>query len=132
MVCVFNSMPTDPLFGRTMEMRHGVGLGGSTLMNAGLYSRPAQSEFDSYWPALWNSETTLKYFKRFENYLADTNLPENHGTGGPVTVTASSLQMLGKAWLDRAVESGVGRIVDGGSGEDNVTGVYQVYPASLN
>ena len=123
----FISKPNKKLLGRTLDIVLGRTLGGSTGINAGLYSRPAQEEFDLYWPDKWKSKDVLPFFKMFENYHGPTNAIDNHGTDGLLTVQPPShAHTYSSAWLKAAEQATINVVIDGSSGLNNESGVYRL------
>ena len=125
----FNSMPNPGLLDRVSQIVAGNALGGTTVVNANLYSRPAQEEFDQFWPDGWKSDDTLGFYRRAENFQCPTDVPENHGTGGPVTITPGTNQTLGSAWVEAAQRAGLDVIYDGAGGANNKSGVFKLQTA---
>ena len=122
----FISKPNKDLFNRPLDIKVGSTLGGSTGINAGLYSRPAQEEFDLYWPEKWKGNDVLPYFRQLENYQAVTGASENHGTDGLLTVQRPSHHhTYSSAWLMAAEKAGINVTADGASGSNDEIGVYR-------
>jgi len=65
---------------------HGKGLGGSSMINAAIYSRGHPWDFNN-WEALgnsgWSYNDVLKYFKKTENCFLGDTCDSYHGTDGP-------------------------------------------------
>jgi len=120
------SAPNDKLLGRPLEVLFGNTLGGSTSINAGLYSRPAQEEFEM-WPEKWKSRDVLPFFKKLENYQGPMGVSKNHGKDGLLTVQPPShYHTLSEAWIEAAKKAGIDVVVDGASGSNNDTGIYHL------
>lgn len=82
----------DPnLGGRQMYWPRGRGWGGSSSINAMVYTRGNAYDYD-HWSQLgnagWSYESVLPYFKRAEDFSGDGD-EEYHGTGGPLSVQKS-------------------------------------------
>lgn len=84
----FNTVPQPGLNGRIGYQPRGKGLGGSSAINAMVYIRGHQSDYD-HWASLgnsgWSYSDVLPYFKRSENNTEFDG--EYHGKGGPLNVT---------------------------------------------
>ena len=118
------SIPNDKLLGRPLEVIFGNTLGGSTSINAGIYSRPAQEEFDM-WPEKWKSRDVLSFFKKFENYQGPMGVSTNHGKDGLLTIQPPSHHhSFSDAWIEAAKKVGIDVVVDGASGSNNSSGLY--------
>ena len=65
-------------------------LGGSSSINAMIYTRGNREDFDR-WAALgaegWSYQEILQYFKESEDFRGTGGKSEFHGTGGPLTVS---------------------------------------------
>ncbi|RPD63910.1 GMC oxidoreductase [Lentinus tigrinus ALCF2SS1-6] len=95
----FATVPQKHLDGRVIPQTRGKGLGGSSLINFGLFDRGSAAEYDAI-EALgnpgWNWNEFLKYFKKSETvlptdpdhakqyHLAEAD-PKWHGDSGPIT-----------------------------------------------
>jgi len=85
----FMSEPEPGLFGRRLSLPRGRMLGGSSSMNAMLYTRGNRADFDTwvseYAASGWGYADVLPYFKRHE---ANAEIRDDfHGTSGEVHVT---------------------------------------------
>jgi choline dehydrogenase len=115
--------PQAALGGRRVAWPAGCLVGGSSAINAMIYCRghresydrwqhPGGSESDS--PA-WNYEALLPYFRRGEDF--DGGESVDHGTGGPIGVSASCYPTaLTDAFLRGCEELGIRRTDDFNSG----------------
>lgn len=89
---------------------HGKVLGGSSSINAMVYTRGNKHDYDR-WATVhgaegWGWEDVLPYFKKSENFQADGD-QEFHGHDGPLVVTKPSfLTGLGRAFVDAVKEIG--------------------------
>ncbi|MFL5708083.1 MAG: GMC family oxidoreductase [Chloroflexota bacterium] len=84
----FETVPQPELDGRRMHYPQGRTLGGSTSINAMIYIRGNQLDYDE-WESLgnagWGYDGVLPYFRKSENNERLVN--EYHGSGGPLNVT---------------------------------------------
>ncbi|MEY2415793.1 MAG: choline dehydrogenase [Ilumatobacteraceae bacterium] len=89
---------------RSVSVRRGRVMGGSSTVNGGVFVRATPADFDG-WAALGNDEWSfvkvLPFLKRMED---DRDFPdaEIHGAGGPIPVSrpnASELHSLSKAFV---------------------------------
>jgi choline dehydrogenase-like flavoprotein len=103
----FHTVPQPALNGRQGYQPRGKGLGGSSAINAMVYTRGHRSDYDN-WAALgnpgWSYEEVLRYFRRAE----DNNqfAAPYHGVGGPLGVSESqSDNPLRQVWLQPAREA---------------------------
>lgn len=83
----FNTVEQPGLNGRRGYMPRGKVMGGSSSINAMVYSRGHRDDYDQ-WAAQgnagWSYDDVLPYFKRAENNENGAN--EFHGSGGPLNV----------------------------------------------
>jgi len=83
----FNTTPQKELNNRICYQPRGKALGGSSSINAMIYIRGVQQDYDR-WRELgcegWGFEDVLPYFKKSENREAGSN--EYRGAGGPLNV----------------------------------------------
>lgn len=83
----YETVPQKGLNGRIGYQPRGRGLGGSSAINAMIYIRGHQYDYDQ-WAALgahgWSYADVLPYFKRAEHNERGGN--EYHGAGGPLNV----------------------------------------------
>lgn len=103
------SEPNKNMKNRRVEIYRGQTYGGTTKINGGLWSRPPQSEFDSWAIPGWSGShnDTLNYFLRIENfegYVAPSAAAggPRHGVGGPVTVSYGTKQKYAQTFLEAA------------------------------
>lgn len=124
----FTTKPHQGLHNRIGYQPRGKCLGGSSAINASLYVRGHQKDYDD-WAELgcngWGWRDVLPYFKRSENNQLGGN--ELHGDKGPLQVSNQpSLHELSHAFVTAAVESGIPIIDDFNSAEQEGVGLYQV------
>lgn len=104
----FETEPEIELNNRKLYWPRGRGLGGSSSINAMIYTRGHPYDYDD-WAKLglvnWNYQNLLKYFKRAENFLAGEN--QYHGINGPLNVSIPNSSHAGnRAFLSAAKEAG--------------------------
>lgn len=104
----FETIPQKGLNGRKGYQPRGKCLGGSSVVNAMIYTRGHRSDYD-HWNALgnpgWSYDDLLPYFKKSENNLGLKD--HYHGNEGPLYV--SNLQSdnpFQKIYLNAAAEAG--------------------------
>lgn len=124
----FQTVPQAGLNGRRGYQPRGRGLGGSSAINAMVYTRGHRSDYD-HWAALgnagWSYEELLPYFKRSESNASIRD--GYHGSDGPLHV--SDLQTRNpfhQIYLDAARETGYPLNPDFNGAEQEGIGIYQV------
>lgn len=102
----FETESEPNLKGRNLYWPRGKGWGGSSSINAMVYTRGNSWDYD-HWTQLgnqgWSYESVLPYFKKAENFSGDGDV-EYHGTGGPLQVKKSDVQT--DVLLDEFVKAG--------------------------
>ena len=102
----FETEPESNTAGRKLYWPRGKGWGGSSAINAMIYTRGHSSDYD-HWRQLgnpgWSYDDVLPYFKRAENYEGDGD-EDFHGQGGPLNVKKSTRE--DDILLDKFVEAG--------------------------
>jgi choline dehydrogenase len=102
----FETEPENNTAGRKLYWPRGKGWGGSSSINAMIYTRGHSSDYD-HWRQLgnpgWSYDDVLPYFKRAENYEGDGD-EEYHGKDGPLNVKKSTRS--DDILLDKFVEAG--------------------------
>lgn len=124
----FETVPQPGLNGRRGYQPRGKALGGSSAINAMIYTRGHRSDYD-HWAALgntgWSYDEVLPYFRKAEHNerLHD----EFHGQGGPLHVgELRSGNPWQQRWLQAAREAGFALNDDfNGASQDGI-GLYQV------
>jgi choline dehydrogenase-like flavoprotein len=122
------SDPEPGLAGRQRYLPRGRTLGGSSSVNAMVYIRGNRADYDG-WAALghdsWGWDDVLPYFIRAEDN--ERGADELHGAGGPLSVIdGRSRYGTCAAFIEAAIEAGIGRNDDfNGPAQDGV-GWYQV------
>ena len=131
---------------RTEVVHSGHGLGGSTLINGGSWTRPHKSQVDSwetvFGNAGWNWDNLVQYMHRIEHARAPNQKqidaghyfdPQCHGTNGTIHVgfrdTGEAYSPVVKALMDTASKEGVPVQKDVGCGDPH--GVSMI-PNTLN
>lgn len=124
----FETVPQKGLNGRRGYQPRGKCLGGSSAINAMIYTRGHRSDYD-HWNALgnpgWSYDELLPYFKKSENNLALKD--HYHGYEGPLYV--SNLQSdnpFQQIYLNAAAEAGYSINHDFNGAEQEGLGIYQV------
>lgn len=107
---MYQSEPEPQLAGRRIYVPRGKVLGGSSAINAMVYSRGQPSDFAD-WEALgnpgWGWPDVLAAYRRMEDhYLGQSSL---HGSGGPITVSRQDGEVhpLARTFVTAAAEAGV-------------------------
>lgn len=124
----YDTVPQKGLNGRTGYQPRGRGLGGSSAINAMVYIRGAQWDYDN-WAALgcdgWSFDDVLPYFKRAEhNERGDDDY---HGTGGPLNVMDQHYANPGSsAFVEAAAQLQYPRNEDFNGAKQDGFGLYQV------
>ena len=102
----FETEPETNTAERKLYWPRGRGWGGSSSINAMIYTRGHSSDYD-HWRQLgnpgWSYDDVLPYFKRAENYEGDGD-SEFHGKNGPLNVKKSDRD--DDILLDKFVEAG--------------------------
>lgn len=83
----FVSEPEPGLDGRSLEVPRGKGLGGTALINGGVYNRGNPSDFNQLAAQGlqgWDFASVLPYFKRVENHWKGDN--DYHGASGEISI----------------------------------------------
>ena len=124
----FKTTPQPGLGGRRGYQPRGKTLGGSSSINAMVYTRGHRSDYDA-WAALgnpgWSYADVLPYFRRAEHNerLADAF----HGQGGPLNVAdPRSPSGFAELWLAAAEAQGLQRNADFNGAEQEGIGLYQL------
>jgi choline dehydrogenase len=105
----FSSGPEPHLDGRELFVPRGRALGGSSSMNAMMYTRGRPIDFDSWREAGcpgWGYEDVLPYFRRLENN--ERGASEFRGVGGPMNVAEQrDPRPLTRRFLEAAEGAGI-------------------------
>lgn len=120
----------DPgTLGRQSYWPRGKVIGGSSSINAMVYVRGQQADFDD-WAALgnpgWAAADIMPVYKRMENNLAGAD--EWRGSGGPLTITdmAGSVHPLAAEFLSAAKAAGIARNPDYNGSDQEGVSTYQI------
>ena len=120
--------PDPGLNGRTIGYARGRVLGGCSSINAMIYMRGQQGDYD-HWASLgnrgWGWNEVLPVFKRSEDYQHGAD--EFHGAGGELRVEERrvSWQIL-DAWRDAAEECGIPKIAEFNRGDNFGNAYFQM------
>jgi choline dehydrogenase len=111
----YNTVPQAEFNGRRGFQPRGKVMGGSSSVNAMVYTRGNHQDYDN-WVALgnpgWSYNEVLPLFKRAENSEC-FGATDYHGTGGPLNVCyLRSPSTINQAFLDACVEQGLPRTTD--------------------
>ena len=126
---MYETEPVPGLDGRTSYWPRGRVLGGSSSINAMVYSRGQASDFEE-WEARgnpgWGWRDVLASYKRLEDH--DLGQGPWHGSGGPVHVTAidGAAHPLSRLFLKAAAEAGLSVNADLNGETIEGAGFYQI------
>ncbi len=130
----FDTVPQAGLNGRKGYQPRGRGLGGSSAINAMIYTRGHPSDYDQ-WAALgntgWSFPEVLPYFLRSEHNVrferSEHDQNEWHGRGGPLWVSdLRSDSPFHQRYLDAAQQAGFLLNDDFNGATQEGLGLYQV------
>ncbi|WP_028223900.1 GMC family oxidoreductase [Paraburkholderia ferrariae] len=124
----FQTTPQKGLQGRRGYQPRGKALGGSSAINAMVYTRGHHSDYDD-WAALgnegWAWNDVFPYFKRSEHNERLGN--EWHGRGGPLWVSdLRTDNPFQRRWLEAGRQCGLPITDDFNGAEQEGVGIYQV------
>ena len=125
----YQTVAQNGLGGRKGYQPRGRGLGGSSLINAMIYTRGQPQDYDG-WAALgckgWGWADVLPYFKRSEDNSRGADV--RHGVGGPLHVSDLSYRNPAvDAFVEAAVQAGYPRNADFNGESQEGVGPYQVF-----
>ncbi|MBV9287741.1 MAG: GMC family oxidoreductase N-terminal domain-containing protein [Hyphomicrobiales bacterium] len=128
----YETVPQAGFGGRKGYQPRGRGLGGSSLINAMIYTRGQPQDYDA-WAALgckgWGWSDVLPYFKRSEDNARGADA--FHGAGGPLHVSDLAYRNPAvEAFLAAAVQAGFPRNGDFNGASQEGVGPYQVFQKS--
>src|SRR6185437_1301632 len=120
--------PEAQLDNRSLYWPRGKVLGGSSSINAMIYIRGHQHDYDR-WRDLgnagWGYSDVLPYFKKSENQ--ENGASEFHGSDGPLQVSnLRSPNPLSEAFVEAAEQCGYSRNPDFNGAQQEGFGFYQV------
>ena len=124
----FETIPQPGLNGRRGYQPRGKVLGGSSSVNAMVYTRGHRADYDA-WAAEgntgWAYEDLLPYFKRAENN--ERGADAWHGVGGPLNVKdLASPNRCDRPFIDACKQAGLHENADFNGPEQEGVGMYQV------
>ena len=124
----FETVPQPGLNGRRGYAPRGKALGGSSSINAMVYTRGHPWDYD-HWAALgndgWSYSDVLPYFKKSEHN--ENFHDEYHGQGGPLNVAnLRSLNSFQEIYLEAARQAGFPVIADFNGADQDGIGIHQV------
>ena len=123
-----NTVPQPGLNGRKGYQPRGKVLGGSSSLNAMIYTRGHPSDYD-FWAAQgnpgWSWSEVLPYFKKAEHN--ERGADEFHGVGGPLNVMdLRSPNRFGELFVQAGGQAGYPRNADFNGADLEGVGPYQV------
>lgn len=123
----FATEPEDNVYGRTIAVPRGKGVGGSTLINGMIYVRGQPQDYDG-WEAAgatgWGHAQAERLFRKIENYDAGG---DTRGKNGPMHLEEVAERFpVSDAFLRAAQEDGQPLNADYNSGNQEGVGYYQV------
>ncbi|MBE7426930.1 MAG: choline dehydrogenase [Burkholderiaceae bacterium] len=124
----FETVPQAGLSGRRGYVPRGKVLGGSSSVNAMIYTRGQRGDYD-HWAAEgnpgWGFDDVLPYFKRSEHN--ERGADAWHGSGGPLNVMdLRSPNRFGPVFVEAARQAGHAANADFNAAEQEGVGLYQV------
>jgi choline dehydrogenase len=121
----YQTAPQAGLDGRPVWFPSGRIAGGSSSVNAMIYSRGHPRSYDRWELPGWSHADLLPYFRRAEDF--EKGASEHHGAGGPIAVSASRFEHhLGRAFLDGCGELGIARNDDFNGRSSEGAGFYHL------
>lgn len=125
----YETVPQKGFDGRRGYQPRGRGLGGSSLINAMIYTRGQPQDYDA-WAALgcagWSYADVLPYFKRSEDNARGADAW--HGVGGPLHVSDLTYRNpASEAFIEAAVQAGFPANDDFNGAVQEGVGLYQVF-----
>jgi choline dehydrogenase-like flavoprotein len=124
----YETVPQSGLNGRRGYQPRGKVLGGSSSINAMIYIRGQQADYE-HWAAQgnpgWGWSDVLPYFKKSENN--ERGADAWHGTGGMLNAKdLTSPNVFGRHFVDAAVQAGYVHNPDFNAASQEGVGAYQV------
>lgn len=126
----FYTAPQSELNDRELYWPRGKTLGGTSSINAMIYSRGHPTDYD-HWADLgndgWGWEDVFPYFKRSEHATANDVDSEYHGSDGPLRVADQrSPRDLSRTFVSAAMEAGYERNRDFNGARQEGFGLFHV------
>ena len=124
----YTTEPDQGLNGRSIGYARGRVLGGCSSINAMIYMRGQQQDYD-YWASLgnhgWSWENVLPIFMQSEDYQHGADA--FHGVGGELRVEEKrvSWEIL-DAWREAAQECGIPKITEFNRGDNSGSAYFQM------
>ena len=117
----FKTEPDPGLNGRSIHYARGRVLGGSSSINAMIYMRGQESDYDKWseltGDSIWNWKHSLSTYKSIESYFAGEN--EWHGSSGEMRVEQPRVQWpVLDSWREAAKEQGIPSIEEFNRGDN--------------
>ena len=124
----FETIPQKGLNGRCGYQPRGKVLGGSSAMNAMVYIRGHQSDYDDWQVPGWEWQKVLPMFKKSEQFHGTADDPQAfHGTDGKLHVSdLISPLAASQAFIDAGVEAGHRHNNDFNGADQEGVGLYHV------
>ncbi|MCT8161504.1 GMC family oxidoreductase N-terminal domain-containing protein [Pseudoruegeria sp. SHC-113] len=124
----FETIPQEELNSRRGYQPRGKALGGSSAINAMIYTRGHAKDYDG-WAAMgcdgWGWADVLPYFRKSEDNIRGAD--DFHGEGGPLQVTdPQSPRPISRDFVEAAVAAGVPRNGDFNGAEQEGAGLFQL------
>ncbi len=124
----YQTEPDPGLNGRSIGYARGKVLGGCSSINAMIYMRGQQSDYD-YWASLgnrgWGWHDVLPVFKKSEDYQHGAD--QYHGAGGELRVEERRVNWeILDAWRDAAAECGIPKITEFNRGDNFGNAYFQM------
>jgi len=117
--------PEPALQRRRVYLPRGRTLGGSSSINAMIYTRGNRIDYDRWDIDGWRFDDLLPYFKRAEDN--ERGADDLHGSGGPLSVAdGRSRNPIAAAFIEAAVQAGLERNDDFNGSEQAGVGWFQV------
>jgi choline dehydrogenase len=126
---MYETEPVEGFGGRISYWPRGKVLGGSSSINAMVYSRGQKSDFDK-WEAMgnpgWGWRDVLQTYRKLEDH--DLGASDWHGSGGPLHVTAIDRHAhpLSRLFIAAAQEAGLAFNPDLNGATIEGAGLYQI------
>ncbi len=121
----FKTEPQAALDGRRGYQPRGRVLGGSSAINAMIYTRGVPQDYDAWAVPGWSWDEVLPYFKRAEHN--ERGADDWHGVGGPLNVAdLRSPNRVPQMFVDAALACGYPRNDDFNGSTQEGVGFYQV------